>query len=55
MKLKTLFKFRVSVKKIDRILEFKQKTFLKPYIERNTDFWKEAKKEDNKIENKILN
>ena len=47
----TLFKFRVTLfkKKLYRILEFKQESFLKPYIERNTEFRRETEKEGNKI------
>ena len=46
-----MFKFRVTLfkKKLYRILEFKQESFLKPYIERNTEFRKETEKEGNKI------
>ena len=47
-KLKTLFKFRFTIKKNHRILEFKQ-PFLKPYIKCNTDLQREAEKEGNKV------
>ena len=39
--------FRVTEN--DRILEFKQEPFLKPYIERNTELRGEEEKEGNKI------
>ena len=39
----------LQMKKNDRIIEFKQDPFLKPYIERNTDLRREAEKEGNKI------
>ena len=32
----------LQLKEIHRILEFKQESFLKPYIERNTDLWRET-------------
>ena len=41
--------FRVTVKENDRISEFKQEPFLKPYIERNTELRGEEEKEGNKI------
>ena len=47
--LKTLFKFRITIKETHRILEFKQEPFLEPYIEGNTDLGRETKKEGNKI------
>ena len=43
---KHLFEFRSWLK---RIHKFKGEQFLKPYIERNADFQKEAEKESNKI------
>ena len=38
----------LQLKKIHRILEFKQEPFLKPYIKHNTDFRREAEKESKK-------
>ena len=38
----------LQLKKIHRILEFKQEPLLKPYIKRNTDLRREAEKEGNK-------
>ena len=40
---------RLQLKKIHKILEFKQEPFLKPYIERNTDLPREAEKKCYKI------
>ena len=40
----------VTIKKIHRILEFKQEIFLKPYIKRNTDLRRESEKEVNKFQ-----
>ena len=48
-KLTTSFKFKITIKKNHGLLEFKQGQFLKPYIENNTELWKEAEKEGNKI------
>ena len=47
--LKTLFKFRVAVKKNHRILKFKPEPFLKANIECNTDLQRQVEREDNKI------
>ena len=47
-KLKTLYKFRVTIKKNYRILEFKQEPYLKPHIERNTDLRRKERKEGSK-------
>ena len=41
--------------KICKIIEFTQEPFLKSYIEYNTDFQKEAEKENNKIKNQLVN
>ena len=41
----------LQLKHFPRILEFKQEPFLKPYIKRNTQLQREAKKEGNKIKN----
>ena len=38
------FKFRITIKKIHRILELKQEPFLKQYAKRNTDLQREAPK-----------
>ena len=40
---------KLYLKKIQRILEFKQEPFLKPYIEHNTDLLRGTEKEGNKI------
>ena len=36
-KLKALFNFKITIKKMGKILEFKQESFLKPCIECNVD------------------
>ena len=50
-KLKTLYKFRVTIKKIIEYQISNKEPFLKPYIERNTDLRREARKERNKTKN----
>ena len=44
----------LQLKWIHRILEFKQELFLKPYIERNVELWREAEKENNKIKKQYV-
>ena len=45
--LKLYLNIGLRFKKRYRILEFKQKSFFKPYIKRNTDLQRESKKEGN--------
>ena len=47
--LKLYLNLGLQLKKIHRILEFKQEPFLKPYIKHNTDLRRESEKEGNKI------
>ena len=54
-KLRLLFKFRITIKKIHRILELKQEPFLKQYAKRNTDLQREAQKKGNEIKSILLN
>ena len=44
-----LFAARIKIKKNERVIEFKQKAFLKPYIECNTKLQKQAEKEGNRF------
>ena len=48
-KLKHLFKYTITIEKNHGILELKQKSYLKPYIECNIELQREAEKEGNKI------
>ena len=47
--LKLYLELGLKLKKVHRVLEFKQTPFLKPYIKRNTELRKQPEKEGNKI------
>ena len=48
--LKLYLSLGLQLKKIHRILEFKQQPFLKPYIKHNASLQRETEKEGNKIQ-----
>ena len=51
-RLKTSLKSWISIKKVQRVIQFNQKDWLKPYIDMNTKLRKEAK---NDIEKDFFN
>ena len=53
--LQQCIELRMKLKKIHRILKFKQKDWMKPYIDFNTERRKEATNEANKNHFKLLN
>lgn len=47
--LKTLFRARIKIQKLYKVIEFKQTAFLKPYIKDSTRLQKLAEKKCNRI------
>ena len=43
--LKQVLKHKLKLKKVHRVIQFKQKAWLKPYIDMNTELWKKAQNE----------
>lgn len=55
MTLRVYIKLGLKVTKIHRIVQFEQKKWLEPYIQRNTDIRKEAKTPSEKDNAKLMN